>query len=304
MSAPEKLLLAVADPALQAVLKEGLEKAGKKVFVSSDGTHAILLADNDRFHAAIIEGKLPTMSGLQVAASMRLSAFNSKCALYVIVNQDDEEGKARAKQIGGITVFEKPVEARVIIEKLLGKEKSQPSAYDVRILNCFMEAVREVMEFYFGHPPDMGRPFIKTDRKARGYVSSLISLTSAKTAGSVSVTCGRPFLNILADKVFQGQNTVLDDTGIADLTGEMCNQITGKVKLNLAQIGMAVKIGLPKVVIGVDHVVVHSANTPIITIPISVEGHDCAIEFCLTEGAEGEIDEDKAEAPPPDMILF
>jgi len=304
MAKKKKVLLATNDAQAEVAIKAALERDGCEVISSNDGSHASYVIQNTPVDAAILQIKLPSMSGLHLASVLRSRPGPARGATFMLGDPSDQESIAKAKQLGVADVFLRPYQPDVIAAKVAAKIKPSKT-YDVRILNCFIDAATEIMHFYLGTQIEIGKASIKRDSRALGYVSGLISLVSNKIQGSLSITCDRPFITALARKVFQGQELMLDDAMISDLAGEMSNQICGKVKINLAKLGMTFHIGIPKVVLGEGHSISHMTSSPVISLPIKAGSGACHLEFCMAEGADQDINEEKAEqAPVTDILLF
>lgn len=304
-----KILIAVQSEETQKEIKLVCDQLLVQSILSTDGSQATMILRNTPVNFVVVEAKFPSVSGVQIARNVRVTKGSEKAHILLIDNSDENSGlKARDPEINEVIPASiTKVQLKEKITAMLSVSAETPqnkSSYDVRILNCFIEAAQEVFDFYFNKGSKIGKPFLKQNRKVSGYVSGLISLVAEKSSGSVSITSDRPFLELLAGRVFQGGTIKLDDAMIADLTGELCNQISGKVKINFAKIGMKFRIGLPKVVIGENHTVLHTTSNPVISLPIEIMGKTCSMEFCLAEGAGEQIGEDKVEAPPSDVMMF
>ncbi len=71
--------------------------------------------------------------------------------------------------------------------------------------------------------------------------------------GSMSLSFDMPSINHMAKKVFGQDDIKIDPAGVADLAGELCNQVLGRTKANFLMLGLKMQIGLPEVVVGEKH---------------------------------------------------
>jgi chemotaxis protein CheX len=287
-------------------LVDELKKREFKVLEVSDGMQAAAIARQEKLDGIVVNIKLPSMSGLQVASTARSLDLNRHAAIVLIAKDIEKDHVTRAAQIGITDLLLKPVVPDEVISKMLAHFKADNSGktYDTRIINAFVASVNEVLEFYFGEKPKLGKPTLKKEEKAQGYVSGLIGISGKAVQGSMSITSPAEFILELAGKIFAGQPVERNDQLMADLAGELCNQVVGKVKIALAKLGIKIQIGLPEVVIGKDHVVIHRARNPVITIPIKVGTSQTVVEFCFAPGVDEGIDESKAEASAEGVMLF
>lgn len=303
----KRILIVDDEPEIRDLIKDTLEAARAQVTVASDAIQAQSLIHSNVLDAIVLDIRLPGASGLQVALLARSSRHNSKVHIIIASGAIDADALKRAAQLGITDIIVKPFSQTELLSKLRAKFSSDHSSktYDVRIINCFLAATEEVMEFYFGNKPLIGKPTLKAQKDGPvGYVSGLIALSGTTVMGSVSVTCDKAFALALAEKIFLEQAVEVNDTLIADLTGELCNQICGKVKINFGKIGIKVRIGLPEVILGERHTVIHKSNSPIIAVPVTVGTNASVLEFSMTPGVDDEIDEQQSEAPASSVILF
>lgn len=275
-------------------IKANLEKHAWTVRTAVDANQAIGVLKSERIDVALVELDIEAGKniGLEVVSGIRQSRLSKNISIFVM-NSERISG-AILEQIMAkaniIHAFAKPLDIGQIGETIKLKLKTSkttearpPVTYDVKIINCFINAVGQVTEFYFAKAPQLQKASIKKDRQSFGFVTGLIGFQGAKLVGSMSITSNLDFLQSLAKKVFEGDNPPLTEELMADLMGEMCNQVCGKVKMNFAKLGVAVAIGLPKVVLGKDHYVIHMASSPVLSVPVDIDGKKCVMEFCLTD---------------------
>lgn len=288
-------------------LSDALQTMDMKVRTSSDGSHAAGLLRTEKFDAIILDTKLPNMNGLQVASIARSSELNRKALLWIISANIDDAARERAQKIGVHEVRSKPVNPGEVAEQIKKRLETihRPLKYDVKVINAFVKAATDVFEYYFQKKPEMGKPNVRDFKATRpnAYVTGLISLQGSGFVGSMGLSVDAAFVRSLAEKIFQGQEVKLDNELIADITGEMCNQVLGKVKFNFSELGVKITIGLPEVIIGENHMVIHKVKNPVLVLPIRIDKLGCEMEFCLDQ-TDIQVDESKAETAPAESVML
>lgn len=274
---------------------------------SQDGSQAAALMRSETYDVAILDIKLPNMNGLQVAAVARSSNLNRRIPIFVVSNLIDDQARARASSLGNVKMIDKPFApdqiVKMIIEATAGQKKV--SGYDARILNAILKSSSEVLEFYHGEAVQIGKPGVrKSPQTKRAGVTGLIGIAGETFAGSLAIVSGHPFIQKLATKIFQNDQVKLDQEMVADLMGETCNQVCGRLKTAFSDLGIKSNIGLPEVVIGNDHVVIHKVHNPVLFVPLQVAGTTCEVEFCLAERSGFDIDESKREQTVTGVLMF
>jgi CheY-specific phosphatase CheX len=227
----------------------------------------------------------PGMS--QLLARARSTQAAARAPVLIVAGEVDADGVKRLAALGVADILMAPAGPDDIVarlERALAPPPSRPERYDVRLINAFVTAGREILEFYLGAAPEVGKPSIKQGNQAAGFVSGLIAFSASDSLGSLSATFDRRFVDLLAAKTFGESTTPLEDAAYADLAGEMCNQILGKAQASFAELGIRMQIGLPEVVVGEGHSVFHKVANPIIMIPIRSGETTCVIEFAMGRG--------------------
>ncbi len=306
-NAKPRVLIVEDDQQLLAAYREWLAPTGFEVKTCYDGTAAANMLRAEKFDAAILDIKLPSMNGLQVASVARTSEFNRQMPIFLISGFIDSMAIDRAQALGIIEVIEKPIQKEQLLsrfEKLI-KPKPKASGYDVRIINAILKSAGEVLEFYFSEAPKLSKPGVRRGppNKFSG-AATLIAISGSNFAGSLAIVAPMKFVNALGAKIFQSGDAQLDQAMLSDMMGELGNQVMGKIKSAFGELGIKSSIGLPEVVLGNDHVVIHKVKNPILFIAVSVGGVACEVEFCLMERAGFDIDESKGETEATGMLMF
>lgn len=284
-----RILIASPDRAFVDQVAEILKPEGYEVYGMHNGLQARNAIDGESFAAVVAYTKLASMSGLQVAKSASDSKTCSKSPIFVLADEADRETKARLAEIKQAKLLLMPVTPQQLGEALIAslKQPDHRDAYDARIINAFLDAFRETLEHYFGNPPKLGKFGVKAAQaNTKVYLSAIISFTGEKVKGSLALSFDRAILIKLAGHIFANQKIQLDENILADMAGEMSNQVCGGVKSKFSKLGLRVMIGLPKVVVGEGHRVVHIVKNPVLWLPVEYAGDRCAIEFCMDRNNE------------------
>lgn len=96
------------DPALQALFKQFLKKAGFGRLVVGSGLEAINLAKKQKFDFVFLDLKLPDISGDEVY--MQLKEIHPDLPIVVITGYPDSEILSKILSTGPVTVIKKPIE--------------------------------------------------------------------------------------------------------------------------------------------------------------------------------------------------
>jgi response regulator NasT len=108
----KKILLVDDDSLVLATLTMGLQRAGYSVSQVDNGEAAIKLEQNERFDLAILDMRMPKMSGLEVAAVFRAAARTPFIFLSAF-NEDDVV--KTAAYAGALGYLVKPIEISRIL---------------------------------------------------------------------------------------------------------------------------------------------------------------------------------------------
>ena len=117
------------DPALQALFKQFLKKAGFGRLIVGTGTEAIALAKKQKFDFVFLDLKLPDVPGDEVYS--QLKALYPDLPIVIITGYPDSEVLSRILSHGPVTVIKKPLEYDQLNKavKQLGHKGSEQAAY-------------------------------------------------------------------------------------------------------------------------------------------------------------------------------
>jgi CheY-like chemotaxis protein len=128
---PASLNILIADDdALQRELLQGfLEKHGYRVFSAGDGAEAVQLFRREPVQLALLDRRMPGLTGVQVLAEMK--AINPLVRAILITAYSAVDVAVRVMQLGADDFLEKPVDLARLLEKIQQVEQDLAVAEDV-----------------------------------------------------------------------------------------------------------------------------------------------------------------------------
>ncbi len=149
---------------------------------------------------------------------------------------------------------------------------------DIKYINPFITAVKNVFNTMIDVPLKLGKPFLKKDRLPPNEISAIIGLSGSVT-GCVVINMSQKIAFELVSALVGDEVTELDDD-CTDAIGEIANMIAGNAKTDFP--GENNSISVPSVIIG-QHEVSYPTGLPIITIPCETSNGQFLIEIAIKE---------------------
>lgn len=135
---------------------------------------------------------------------------------------------------------------------------------DARYVNPFIASVKHVFQTMLGTAIKVGRPYIiQAHHEPGADISAVIGL-SGDAVGCVVLTFPMQ-TGLQAASQFAGMTLDERSPDLADALGELANMVAGYAKAQME--GMEISISLPSVVIGREHVVSQSKQSPRLALP-------------------------------------
>lgn len=147
------------------------------------------------------------------------------------------------------------------------------------ILNPFIGATIGALKKIAGIEPRRGDPRLKGRNEGSYDISGIVGI-SGQVKGSVNLS----FREAVALQVvggFVGEAVHAVDDHVIDAVGELANIIAGGAKSVLAEAGYDLKISIPTVIVGHDHVICRPKDIPCLEIPFWLEAGPFSVELCL-----------------------
>ena len=151
---------------------------------------------------------------------------------------------------------------------------------DVKYINPFIESTYNVLETMAKTKAEGGNPYLKNDRKAKGDVSAIISLTG-DVLGTMSISFEEKCILTIVSNLFNEKVEMNDE--IKDAVGEIGNMISGQARQRLEERGRSLKAAIPTVIMGKNHSITRVTTAPVIAIPFSTDSGEFTIEVCFED---------------------
>ena len=306
VTAPRTALVVEDNHDFNDIMKEFLTQLGFVVQQCYEGVQAAALVRDVKFDLIILDLRIPSINGLQVGAIARANPQNRTTKICIITGEEDQILRTKAGALRIRNFLLKPVNFIDLDKTIrdLFPVNEKKGSYDIRIINAFIDAAAEVYEFYFQEKPQRGKVQVrKPGSPEKGFCTGLIALTGENFVGSLGISMTAPFIKQFAATLFQGMEVKFDNDFISDISGELCNQILGKVKINMAKLGIKITIGLPEVIMGKDHIIQHKVANPVIALPMGRDKMVFEMQFVLSQQAV-KFQEAKVEDVPVDNVIM
>ena len=133
-----------------------------------NGKDAIDKLKSKRVDLVLLDIALPDVDGVQVATQLRKSSANSESLIHVISGHVDDKVIGAANDIGGIEIYQKPMDPDDLSKNVYDALQSRVNLhYDLRLLMTLKEATRSLLTHYFGETPLVGRAQLKPINKKK-----------------------------------------------------------------------------------------------------------------------------------------
>jgi len=112
------ILVVDDDPRSLELLQRVLQPAGYRVLVAPDGGTAIELLATESPSVALIDLRMPGMTGLEFCARVRELGRASSLRVVLLTGADDEETRQAARAAGASDVVTKPFDRADLLARL------------------------------------------------------------------------------------------------------------------------------------------------------------------------------------------
>ena len=151
---------------------------------------------------------------------------------------------------------------------------------DVKMINPFLAAAMHVLKTMAQVDAKPGKPFLKKDDLAIGDVSAIIGITGA-ARGSMALIFTEQCIKDIASNLLGVPFTELNHE-VRDAVGELTNMICGDARRRLAEDGFVLKAGIPTIVGGKGHTIMHIANGPRLAVPFETSQGSFMVEVAFS----------------------
>lgn len=153
---------------------------------------------------------------------------------------------------------------------------------DVRVINPVLRSIVETLEKTAGLDAKAGPASLKSDAVGRGNITGVMTITGANVNGSIGISFGEDTVLKLTEKVLEEKHEKIDGS-VIDMIGEITNMVVGRAAALLNQQGEMVRISLPTIIIGQEHLVAHKFTGPKILLPFQTDIGEFHIEMVFQE---------------------
>ncbi|MGO9019470.1 MAG: chemotaxis protein CheX [Syntrophobacteraceae bacterium] len=151
---------------------------------------------------------------------------------------------------------------------------------DVKMINPFLAAAMHVLKTMAQIDAKPGRPFLKKNDLAIGDVSAIIGITGV-AQGSMALVFTEQCIKDIASNLLGMPFTELNHE-VRDAVGELTNMICGDARRRLAEDGIVLQAGIPTIVGGKGHTIVHIANGPHLAVPFETPQGSFMVEVAFS----------------------
>ena len=153
---------------------------------------------------------------------------------------------------------------------------------NIEFVNPFLVSIINVLATMAKTEAIPDKPFLKSEKSAKGDVTGIIGLIGDKAKGSLAITFTEPAILHIVSKML-GEDLQKIDESVADCVGEITNMVTGGAKKILSEKGYKFDMAIPSVIIGRNHAIVHATKGKVICIPFKIPAGSFFVEVCFEE---------------------
>jgi len=140
-SKPKKIVIVDDNPVIVRLFTRLFQKAGFNPETASDGEKGLELILESKPHAAVIDYKLPKLSGLEICERVRASNENNGTKLVLFTSDESPKTHDEAFKAGADDVVLKSFDALELVKKVKDIIESETEAEDVEISDRRVTAI-------------------------------------------------------------------------------------------------------------------------------------------------------------------
>ena len=124
--APQKILVVDDDKAVIALLESLLSGQGYKVSAANDGLDAMVQVRNNIPDLIILDIMMPELNGYDVCGNLKFDERFKHIPIIVLTSREQELAP-RISQLMGIGYMQKPIDSKILLEKIQNILKISPN---------------------------------------------------------------------------------------------------------------------------------------------------------------------------------
>ena len=252
----KRVLIVDPEESTRLGLRDAFTKLGSQVFAATDGDQALykMSAEGVKFDLMIFELSLPKCNGLELLGRMNsYKLIDRQIIIFMSTHLDAKIVEVIKSK--GFTYVAKPFVLRRFIDKTLQLicVATKKPYIDPLVVKSFVASAKDVFNFYFKSDPIIGKPLVGKHVDSE-FLVSRIGFRGKTLTGYMSIYLNERIIQLFQEKIFPGDHSTLNEQDKIDLTGEICNQILGKVKMYFEKLNLEIQLSLPKHVLPRDSI--------------------------------------------------
>lgn len=204
--------------------------------------------------------------------------------LIVVAGEDPIQRRCGPLLRGVASVLYPPTEEEHVLQAFI-QAFTFPGAcasVNARLITPFIDATVNVFSLMAGVEARRRQVFLKRDYTLLGDVSAVLDLTGGGVQGVVGISFQEPLARDLVASMVRVPASALRGNEVHDGVAETVNMIAGSAKAVLQrEHGVQIRIGLPRVVVGVRQEMAHAADAPSLAAVFEVAGRPFAVQVAL-----------------------
>jgi DNA-binding response OmpR family regulator len=116
-TAPKKILVVDDDKAVITLLESLLSGQGYKVSAANDGLDAMVQVRNNIPDLIILDIMMPEINGYDVCSNLKFDEKFKNTPIIILTNRE-QELDPRIGQLMGIDYIHKPIDSKILLEKI------------------------------------------------------------------------------------------------------------------------------------------------------------------------------------------
>jgi chemotaxis protein CheX len=153
---------------------------------------------------------------------------------------------------------------------------------NVEFVDPFLVSTINVMKTMANTDAKPGKPFLKSDKSAKGDVTGIVGLRGLQARGSLAITFTESAILHIYSQMLGEKAEEINDA-LVDCVGEITNMICGGAKAMLSEKGYKFEMAIPSMISGKNHTVSHKTNGKIVCIPFDTIAGSFFLEICFEE---------------------
>ena len=281
----KKILVVSTNEAKFEALKEVLQKSSIECLRAANLTEVQARLSSDDLIAVVIDIVVDSEKALKLCTYLHAS-IGSRALIFIGPTLLEKTLATSLQKSGMILLLGVGTNSTQEIAAELN-ERLNPFTigyYNANVINCFVSAAHDVVDYYTGEEAKLGVPHLKYSRIATaGFVTGIMGIEGKEVEGSVSLTLDRKFAIMMTSRIRKiSRSDAADQPNvIEEVANEICSQAFTKSLAYLNALGKKFEKTKSEVAIGEDHKIVHFAKNPAMLLPFSVEKYSFQLEYCL-----------------------